>query len=490
MNLSKARQFRWVRKREPYLLVLLSMITGYYAYVIITYPFPDCLPFLLSLPVLAIIFYDIHWGIFLWYSLSLLGSGLAIDLPGFPPLYLAHIILLLLLSVWFIKSYQEFFSSIVWFLSTTKNRILLILLGWITLSMVIARLEGVTQRSIEYQFNAWLSIILVVSAALFLSYQFNERFLKRMIWIMVCLQTVLYVATLGGGLLQGVGLFEWQEYIQEFNDNYGFVMVSPLFLALLFFRQQKFWGKVLFSIAIIVSLAYSTLLIIAGHRTTILWLVSTLGFILLFIRPRLLIVVLFLAVLLPFILLDVPTIQSWINEQSGYSITSENVVYGQGSRIALAKDAVQIIKRHPIWGTGTDFYWLHSNLRLVYAGGKKGYIPSAHNSWLQVAVDHGLPAAVLLIIFCGYVLKDCIFLFRSLDNQFFKMFALFFLSTFGANTIGSFISSGHILPVFTGTYGDIKGVLFSFWFLYGLLLGIENKQVERNFVVGTSHAEQ
>lgn len=491
MNFSGTKPFRLVEKQELFLLVSILIVAWYYAYIIVTRPFPESLPFLFWLPMLIVIIFNIRFGIILWYILSSLGNIFLVDFPGIPPLHVTQLILLLLLGGWFVTSYKEIPQAIGRFLGTRKNRIFMLLFGWITLSMIMGRVTGVTQMSFKYQFNGWLSVLFVMITALFLFYHFSEHLLKGMIWIIVCIKTFLHAATLVTGILKGVGLFEWQKFIGEFYSNYGFSGIPSLFLALIFFPQQKLWGKLFLSIAIIFSLANVILLILGGHRSTTLWLISTMGFILLFIRTRF-IVVFSIVVLMFFILINVPATRSWINEQSRYTFTSQSVVYGPGSRIALARDAVQIIKRHPIWGTGTDYYRLHSDLWVGYPGGRTDRVPTPHNSWLQVAVDHGLPVLALLIIFCGYVFRDCILLFRSLNNQFLKMFVLFFSASFGARIVDSFIGSGQIIPVFTGKGGDetlaLRGVLISFWFLYGLLLGIENKEIERDSTVATSRA--
>ena len=185
-----------------------------------------------------------------------------------------------------------------------------------------------------------------------------------------------------------------------------------------------------------------------------------------------------LVVGLSFVTLNSSAIRFWVADQTERTISPSGVSYGAGSRISLAEDAIEIIKRHPLWGTGSDFYRLHSGLKIMIPGGFLKPVPTPHNSWLQVAADHGIPALLLLVAFCGYAFRDAWRLFHSSPNGLSQRFALFFLCTLCVAIANSFISSGQILPVFTGEEGGeacvVAGILLNFWFYYSLLLGFEN----------------
>jgi O-antigen ligase len=482
MNHNRLISYKFARRKEIYIFPLLVLLVIYCTHAIIAYPFPESL-LLLFIPLALIVFLicDMRLGIGLWYFASVLGNNLEIDLPGVPPLRPVHLGLFLLLAAWFVKSHREFFSTLIQFLRTTKNRTLLILIGWITLSMVMAQLEGITQNTFKYQFNAWLSVVLIILLSLIISKNMDVQFFKRIVWLIVAFDTASTLFVISLGLTKGVGLTGFKAFDQLERSAIVFWMYQPpLLLAMVFFQQQRWWGKILFSIAIVVSIVYFLLMIASGHRSSALWLISVLAFFILFTFTKGRWFMIFaLVIVFPFVALNTSPIQSWIADQTEHIISPSGLAVGKGSRILLAEDAIEIIKRSPLWGTGSDRYRLHSGLKLMFRDGIIKPVDTAHNSWLQVAADSGIPALLLLVAFCGYAFRDAWRLLHSLPNGLPQRYAVFFLCTLCVAIVNSFFSSGQILPVFTGIEGGeasiVAGVLLNFWFYYGLLLGFEDK---------------
>lgn len=490
MRINRLSETHLGKKEGLWIWFLILLIAAIFGRSIVSLPFPQNLALLFGLPMLAVIWYNMRVGIILWFVLSAVGNMFEVDLPGVPPLRTAHMILLMLLAVWVIQSYKEIPSEIARFLRTGKNRVLLLLLGWITLSMVMGRITGVTQQSYEYQFNAWMSIVLAIALALFVSNYFNERLLKSIILVSVILGTILTGAVLVSGFSRGVDLLEWKTYYYEFLSETFLIIISPLFLAILYFPEQRWWGRFLFSVAILLSMTLNILLILSGSRSHLFFFV-TLVFLLFFTRPRLF-TALALLMVLPVMALNMETLKSWKDEQMGYAITRQGVITGKGTRIALAQDAIQIIRQYPLWGTGTDFYRQYSG---VYFRDKEtGKLfggTTAHNTWLQTAVDHGIPAAVLLAIFFVYVWKDTMFLYRRMQDNVEKKYVLLFLAEFCTTIIGSPLGEA-VLPVFTGSGGGeaaaLAPYLVGFWLNYGIVLGIENLQKKQSQTMISSSA--
>lgn len=474
MIVDLVRQFSNERKQTFLILLLLPLLVVAFTWAIIFFPFPQNLAFLFSLPLLIVICCNMQAGIIIWFVLSTVGNMFEVDLPGIPPLRTAHMILLMLLGVWIMQSYKEIPPAIARFLSTGKNRVLLLLLGWITLSMVMGRLTGVTQKSYEYQFNGWMSVVLAIALALFVSNYLNERLLKSIIFTSVILGTILTAAVLVSGFLRGLGLSEWKTYYYEFVGTTELIMVSPFFLAILYFPEQKWWGKFLFAVAIILSTTLNVLLILGGSRSHLLSFVTLI--IILFIKKAKLLISSFILIVIPIFFFNFSVIQPMLDEQIGYTIDERRVISGKGDRIALAQDAIRIIKEHPLWGTGSDSYRQHSSVYFLDQETKM-LIPamSAHNTWLSAAVNHGIIGSILLAFFFYFVLKDAYYLYRLLEDGLFKKFTLLFLATFSTLILGSPFGES-ILPPFTmnetGEARVVAPYLLGFWLEYGIILGI------------------
>jgi len=483
------------RKGNLWVWPLLFLLTAACAGSIVFLPFPQNLAALFVVPLVVMTWYDMRMGIGIWFVLSALGNMFVLDLPGIVPLRPAHLILLLLLGIWFVKSYDEIPAAVARFLSTRKNQVLLILLAWIALSMVMGRLTGVTQKNWKYQFNAWFSVALAILLALLVSSHVDRGLLKAIIWLTVALGTVLTGAVLVTGFLSGVGLGGWKAYYYGFLRSTGLIIVHPLYLAIVFFPEQKWWGKGFFALGIVLSFVLHVLMALSGSRSDLFPLI-TLGFLFFLTRPRWLVAFAAL-VILPIMALNATAVETWVGEQVEYTV-DRGVVIGRGARIGLWLDALETIQRHPVWGTGSDFYRLHASVKVIGSDLRGNRVAKwstdAHNTWLQAAVDHGIPGAVLLVIFFAYLLRDSWRVYRrSPDSRLYWKYALLFLAGFCTTFLGSPFGE-NVLPVFTATRGAeevlLAPYLVRFWLSYGILLGIENWRTDRPSVTGPGEAVQ
>jgi O-antigen ligase len=264
------------------------------------------------------------------------------------------------------------------------------------------------------------------------------------------------------------------------------MLVQPLYLAVVFLSEQKRWGKAVFAVSIVLSSALHVLMALSGSRSDLLPLV-TLGLLCLLLRPRLVLSIGLVAVFCALVF-GFGALESWISDQSEYSVGDDGIAIGKGTRLVLWRDALQIIRRHPVWGTGSDLYLLHARVQVLGARPSGKIVPvwatSAHNTWLQAAVDHGVPGMVLLAIFCLLVLRDVGVLYyrHTPQNPAYVKYALLFLAQFGTTLLYSPFGAG-VLPVFTATRGGEEAQLVSylvrFWLTYGMILGIEHHQAGR-----------
>lgn len=459
--------------------VLLALAAVATAVVLVWVPFPQSVGVVFIVPVTVAIWHSMQLGICIWLVVSVLGNWLQLDLPGIPPLRPTHLVLLLLLMVWFVKSYRDIPAALSRFLGTAKNKVLVALLGWVALSMVMGRVTGVTQQTWQYQFNAWFSVGLAIALAVIVSSCLDERLLKAIVWLTLVLGTALTVAVLVAGYLDGLGLWDWKAYYYRFFRDTGLVYVSALYVALVFFSDQKWWGKALSAAGIAVSSVLTILMALDGSRSNLFPLVS-IGFVFLFGRPRLLLIF-GLLVVVPVVALNATALETWAGEQVEYTVR-EGMVIGRGARIGLWLDALETIQRHPLWGTGSDFYRDHANVRVVatdaFWNPVAKWSTDAHNTWLQAAVDHGIPGAVLLAVFFVCVLKDVWSLHWSVEHVLYRRYALLFLAGF-CTTICTSLVGEAVLPVFTATHGNeeiqLARYLVGFWLSYGVLLGVEQR---------------
>jgi len=461
------------RIRTNWGLTILLLIA--YSGSLIFLTFPKNLAIIFGLPLLVIIWFDKNTGIIIWFILSVLFNRFEIDLPGIPPLRPVHMILLMILGVWIIQYYREIPTAAAQFIRTRKNRFLLFLLGWITLSILMGRITGTTQFSLEYQFNAWLSVVLAISLSWLISNCFNKKLLKIVIWVNVILGIALLASVLVSGLIIKIGILDWKTHYYDFVKRNELIIIYPLFFSIIFLSEQKRWGKIIFILAIFLSVILNVLVVLGGSRSHLLNLL-TLGFLILISNLRRLFPFVLIVVSLA-IVFSIGRIKPIIEKETEYVIASSGLVSGKGDRIALAQDAIRIIRKYPFWGTGADYYQLYSNLYFFNEGTKSLYgVNSAHNTWLQIAVDNGIPAAAILAFFIAFVLKDAFKLYSSLQDKVFKKFVLLFLAGFCSIIITSPFGAT-IWPVFTERqYFEaslLAPYLISFWLSYGIILGIE-----------------
>jgi len=88
------------------------------------------------------------------------------------------------------------------------------------------------------------------------------------------------------------------------------------------------------------------------------------------------------------------------------------------TRIDIWRVSWESIKKHPILGTGI------SNFSAEYEKFGQKWKTTSHNLVLYVATEIGLPAAILGLILCFFLIKDLIMEFFYADSKFLKIFFL------------------------------------------------------------------
>lgn len=126
-----------------------------------------------------------------------------------------------------------------------------------------------------------------------------------------------------------------------------------------------------------------------------------------------------------------------------------------GNRILIWKGALQMIKEQPLFGFG---YGVFPYMIGFYAPEMSNY--DAHNTYLIIAAEMGIPALIIFFIILLMVIKNSWWLLHKTKDRYFKAFALGMLGgIFGllvANMFGSRLNSEEVSSYF--------------WLLSGLLM--------------------
>lgn len=134
------------------------------------------------------------------------------------------------------------------------------------------------------------------------------------------------------------------------------------------------------------------------------------------------------------------------------------------NRIQIWKITIDLIKKHPIFGVGTDNL-LNASLNnttsdnIEYMERTKTFIDKAHNEYLQIAVTLGIPALVVYLVFVLLVLK-------GKEKQIFT-------------NLNVFIIYSSIICYLVQAFFNIStiGIAPLFWFALGL---IDNRMINKN----------
>src|SRR3989338_5322673 len=92
---------------------------------------------------------------------------------------------------------------------------------------------------------------------------------------------------------------------------------------------------------------------------------------------------------------------------------TQNLEASAASRVEIWKGAIKIIKEHPWWGVGYDTF---PHFILNYTQGKVGYM-DAHNSYLLIAAEMGIPTLIVFLFVLGGVCYYTYWLYRHTQDR-------------------------------------------------------------------------
>ena len=125
-------------------------------------------------------------------------------------------------------------------------------------------------------------------------------------------------------------------------------------------------------------------------------------------------------------------------------------------RLVIWRGAVQIIEDHPWWGVG---YGAFPQFITYYTSGAADY-RDAHNSYLLIAAEMGIPTLVVFLLILLLVAYYTVWLYRHTSDRFMKAMALGYLAGIG----------GLLVANLFGSRMDAQEVSSYFWVLAALVM--------------------
>jgi putative inorganic carbon (HCO3(-)) transporter len=144
---------------------------------------------------------------------------------------------------------------------------------------------------------------------------------------------------------------------------------------------------------------------------------------------------------------------------SRFQTVNEEYSLGGQSRISMWRDALPLIKDYPLVGTGLGTF------PIAYTRGQTAFLSQfvnhAHNDYLEIASDLGIPAALILFSSILFVLARAIRSFLSAERDFERIVALGCVGSIVAILLHSFADFNLYIPANALLFSAILGLAVS-----------------------------
>jgi O-antigen ligase len=144
---------------------------------------------------------------------------------------------------------------------------------------------------------------------------------------------------------------------------------------------------------------------------------------------------------------------------SRFQTVNEEYSLGGQSRISMWRDALPLIKDHPLLGTGLGTF------PIAYTGGQTAFLGQfvnhAHNDYLEIASDLGVPGALILFGSILFLLARAIRSFLSGERDFERIVALGCVGSIVAILLHSFADFNLYIPANALLFSAILGLAVS-----------------------------
>jgi len=261
-------------------------------------------------------------------------------------------------------------------------------------------------------------------------------------------QKVIICSLIGASFSSLYGVYEFIFLSERAKGFYSHALTSAnnwalaLILSYIFLLKSKFRDKFFVVTTLIISLG----LLLSESKGPILYFFILFVFInFIFLKKKGLFINIAISLcLIASIIFVTPIQKRFADIYKG--INNPNT--STGNRVVLWKNTLKIIKKHPVIGIGGGF----KKEIVKVVGFNLKWKSHPHNAYLTVAVLHGIPALIaLILIFIQLYLK----LFKN-SNNFYGILGIFFLTLY-------------LMEGFTeNNFGDSEVKMF-FWFIMGLI---------------------
>ncbi|MGB8543294.1 MAG: O-antigen ligase family protein [Candidatus Acidiferrales bacterium] len=144
---------------------------------------------------------------------------------------------------------------------------------------------------------------------------------------------------------------------------------------------------------------------------------------------------------------------------SRFQTVGEEYSLGGLSRVSIWRDALPLIKHHPLLGTGLGTF------PVAYTGGQTAFLSQfvnhAHNDYLEIAADLGIPATLILFVSILFILGRVIRSFLSAERDFERSVALGCVGSIVAILLHSFADFNLYIPANALLFSAILGLAVS-----------------------------
>ena len=486
--MSKILDLSAIKTSQSYFLILISIFIAIcFGIMLSIFSLTMNLLFYAAIILVFLTLIKFEHGIYIALLLSITGGFFGFDLPVIPPIFFVEIILAILLFVWFVSVMSGNNRK---FISSPVNSPLFLFMGWSLISIFWAHYTKIVliPHIWKVQFIGFVLLIFTfASYFIVVNHIENKKTAKRIV-IFIILSSLVPL------IIQYWDFFYRQKDLIKigyntrtksffggnlFSAHYMLCLILSLSIVPLYKGVKKFLliANVFFvAVGILITFARTSL---------VATLISLLFFC--FLKNKKTLIILIVCLLLIFVIY--PTLSSIIVDE--YKLDQFTSGQGHWIRTTLARDAFEIIRKYPIFGIGFLPYGLCSSYWFSRFGSNYsfyGYLGSAHNDYLQVAVNLGIVGISLYFYFLIACWKETLSFYKKTRDKFSKAIAMAFLVIIVGFSVES-LASESIFGCLDNAGFQLLSVRIYFWILLAVVVRLKNlekKQILKERIVNNN----
>lgn len=469
---NKALSRIWPDWKEIGIAIIIALVMGK---ILLSVSIPITTSLCAGALIGIITYIRFEYGLYFILLVSATGGFIGFDLPGAPPIYLVELLLGMLLFLWFI---MIMLSPDMKSVSSPLKSPLFLLIIW---SLIAATYSFFSkdlpfQQSWRLQFMGIFLLVCTIGAFfMFTSILTNLKTIKYTVFFIllssippILIQYMLYLKT-------GTLRISYTDRVESFwgGNFFGAYYILCLILSLSLLRLVGNVKKFLISVYNI--FLVGGILITFARTSLVIMFISVLFFY--YLRSKKIFILLIISLLL--IVLFFPPLLSVLRHE--YRFEQFSTGLGHWDRITLFTDAMKIVKKYPVFGIGFLPYGFFSDFWLSKMGSTPhfyGFWGSAHNDYMQIAVDLGLVGLIIYIYFLFLCWRETFFLYKSSNDIFTRTIATAFLAILCNYTLQSLASEAIFGCLDNGGLQNLS-VRIYFWVLLAVIFGLKHIEKEK-----------